>query len=201
MPVPSVPKICSVDGCDGKHRGLGYCNKHYQRVCKYGSPLFTKYIRGDDKERFLSKIEIITETGCWIWMGPAGRTPYGSFYKKTGSGPPHRYSYQIHNGEIQKGLCVLHHCDVPLCVNPKHLFLGTIKDNSVDMVMKGRQNKGEKVNTAKLTSGEVLEIRRRYAEFSGIGVKSLLARQFDTTVSNISYILNRTTWKHLANEQ
>ena len=62
----------------------------------------------------------------------------------------HRYSYEIHNGKISKGLIVLHKCDTPKCVNPKHLLTGTHKDNSLDREKKGRSQTGENHYCSKL---------------------------------------------------
>lgn len=76
---------------------------------------------------------------CWFWTG--GRTVWG--YGQTNSlgqkNTSHRLSWEIHNGPIPEGLCVLHKCDVPLCVRPDHLFLGTSLDNARDCVEKRRR--------------------------------------------------------------
>ena len=69
-------------------------------------------------------------------MGPIkdGNMGYGA----TNGNSAHRLSYSAFNGVIPDGMCVLHRCDVPLCVNPAHLFLGTRLDNMQDCFMKGR---------------------------------------------------------------
>jgi len=79
---------------------------------------------------------------CWDWDGAIFKqTGYGQFGSvKTGVHTAHKYSYQLFNGQVPEGLFVCHSCDNRLCFNPKHLWLGTAKQNSEDMVKKGRYN-------------------------------------------------------------
>jgi hypothetical protein len=78
---------------------------------------------------------VIDEHGCWIWQGPeAGE--YGAWGRHDYA---HRASWRFYYGEIPDGLNVCHTCDVPKCVNPEHLFLGTQHDNLKDMYAKGRR--------------------------------------------------------------
>lgn len=76
---------------------------------------------------------------CWLWSGAPTSTGYGKLaFPGGGWQSAHRFSWELHNGPVPDGLQVLHHCDVPLCVNPSHLFLGTHLDNMADMRAKGR---------------------------------------------------------------
>lgn len=90
------------------------------------------------KERFESKYIPEPMSGCWLWLDKLTRDGYGQMTYKMKSMRAHRWSYSIHVGPIPNGLLVCHKCDTPACVNPKHLFVGTVKDNTEDMIKKGR---------------------------------------------------------------
>ena len=102
----------------------------------------------------------------------------------------HRLVWQLTNDPIPEGLWVLHHCDNKSCVNPAHLFLGTIQDNLRDMRQKGRGRNG----MTRLAPSQVAEIRCLYA--SGRYSQRALATRFGCTVANISLIALRKSWKN-----
>jgi len=93
--------------------------------------------RQQTKESFLKKVRI-KSSGCWHFTGAINTTGYGVVGFKGKVWQAHRLSYYFHNGAIPDGLMVLHKCDNRRCVNPDHLFLGTAKDNTQDMINKGR---------------------------------------------------------------
>ena len=160
------------------------------------------------KERFWKKVAITANPNkCWEWKGAyRPRTGYGSITVNKKSISTHRYSYSINKGEIPKGLCVLHSCDNPICVNPNHLTVGTHAENSSDMVRKGRQAKGIrsgrytkpeknvkgiKNHLHKLTEAQVLEIRASKHKTKE------LALLYGVRVDTILDIRSRHTWKHI----
>ena len=147
--------------------------------------------------------------GCWRFLG--GRTaieghcrirvtPETLVHAYVGT---HRVSYIYHHGPIPVGFCVLHHCDIPRCIHPEHIFAGDHSDNMLDMVSKGRRGpplpgsmlKGEDSAASKLTESEVLEIRYLYEE--GKHSYASLGGMFGVTDVNIWNICKRRTWKHI----
>lgn len=88
--------------------------------------------------RFMQYVYMEPMSGCWLWTGSIAQHGYGVFGIKGHSQRAHRVSWAMHRGKIPDGLYVCHRCDVPSCVNPAHLFLGTQRDNIHDCIKKGR---------------------------------------------------------------
>jgi hypothetical protein len=99
-------------------------------------------------DRFWDKVIILGENDCWNWCAFKNKRGYGKYYLDGKKVYAHRYSYIMHHGDIPEGLCILHKCDNPSCVNPNHLFLGTHKDNTQDMISKGRKGVKWALSTA-----------------------------------------------------
>lgn len=134
--------------------------------------------------------------GCWLWtgslMGPKGWR-YGQFAVANNDNVgAHRFSYEVFNGPIPHGLFVCHRCDVPRCVRPSHLSLGTQKANLQDAKAKGRLPKYRKPQ--KLTADNVRELRM----LRGQGwLMTALADRYNVTVSCISSICSGKRRQHL----
>lgn len=142
---------------------------------------------------FWSRVDVREPGDCWLWKGgtftPNG---YGAFRYDGKTQSAHRFSAALKYGDLPKGLLVCHHCDVPSCVNPEHLFVGTYVDNMQDASRKGRIPHGEHVNKARLTVADVIAIRN--SPLTG----DKLAEIYGADSSNISCIRRRKTWKHVA---
>ena len=91
-------------------------------------------------ERFEKHFMPEPNSGCWLWFGALdGYKKYGCFRVGKKNLRAHRVSWELYRGSIPKGMQVLHKCDVPPCVNPDHLWIGTQRDNVNDMIRKGRR--------------------------------------------------------------
>lgn len=149
------------------------------------------------KERLFSKTTIC-EDGCWICVCSNSDRGYARIrYKGSSKMLAHRVSWEVHKGLIPEGIQVLHTCDIPACVNPEHLFLGTSQDNMDDKVNKGRHKYPIGIDhpMTKLTEEQVLEIRRIHAANTCSQID--LAHQFNVTPANIRHIIKRTLWSHI----
>lgn len=141
--------------------------------------------------RFWGKVEKKSDDECWEWKGAKLSHGYGAFNIGVRRISTHRFSWEIHYGEIPPGMLVCHKCDNPPCVNPKHLFLGTDTDNQRDKYLKGRCARGEKNNHAKLTEDDVRKIRELLA--SGKSARSI-APIFGVRHAAILTIKDRKNW-------
>lgn len=105
----------------------------------------------------------------------------------------HRASWILFKGEIPENTEVMHKCDVPNCVNPDHLELGTHADNMHDKDRKGRSNyqRGSHMGRAKLTEDDIPKIR------ADSRPQKEIARDFGVGGSTINYIKTGKTWKHV----
>jgi len=148
--------------------------------------------------RFWAKV--VKGDGCWLWSGAKNNVGYGQFTVRMPKRKlllAHRVAFALTSGEIPNGMCILHMCDAPACVRPSHLKLGTMRDNTNDMIAKGRSTfiqftgrslRGEENPKAKFTLRQVAGIRRRYS--SGNASQNELARKYGVTQSTIWRIVN-----------
>ena len=162
--------------------------------------------------RFMSKVLKDRETGCWNWVGGKDRKGYGKFSiggsrnkdgtRRNSMVTSTRVSYELFIGPIPIGLghhgtCVLHRCDNPQCVNPKHLFLGSNKDNVRDMDSKGRrvnsQPNGERHGMSKLKENQVDSIVSKLAEKMP---QHLVAKEFGVCLATVNHIARGRLWSH-----
>ena len=140
--------------------------------------------------RFFQKIEL-TQT-CWWWRGSRNAAGYGKmsvagFRVPTES--THRVAWYLTHGPIPEGMQVLHACDQPSCVNPRHLFLGTNKDNRQDSMNKGRIPSGTRCVHAKLTKESVDAVRTLTM------TQRQLAQRFGVSQATISLVRNYHCYK------
>lgn len=139
---------------------------------------------------------------CWTWTGACTSAGYGILTRHRKNIYAHRVSYELINGPIPEGLCVLHHCDHPSCVHPEHLFLGTISDNNRDMAAKHRSNSGAKSGEqnplAKLSEDDVRLMRQLYQPgVRGYGLQAI-AKRFGVSKATAHEAISHQTWQHIS---
>ena len=189
--MPNAPRICPV--CEKtfvpKH------NDSRNRIPKYcGMKCYGVSRRVPVLDRFWKNV--VKTKGCWLWTGYQ-INGYGMIWRDGDLVRVHRLSYEMHTGDNPGEAFVCHTCDNPACVNPDHLFLGTLQDNHADMVSKNRNAKGEKNGSAKLTEEQVRFIRTRcILRHPTLGIKPL-AKRFGVHQCTIKVVLTRETWGHL----
>ncbi len=146
-----------------------------------------------NEKRFWGRVQ--RSNGCWEWSGTKTRSGYGVFPikvdgKKT-TKAAHRVSWILTHGKDPGPLCVCHACDNMGCVNPDHLFTGTVAENNADMVQKNRHSHGENAPMAKLTEYQVRQIIQLK-----LGIRDI-AEICDVSYSTIWKIKRGVGWRHI----
>jgi len=147
-----------------------------------------------DLERFWGQVRVLNSETCWPWTGLKNKRGYGRFFFKNTDFVTHRISYFLSFGSLPP-LLVCHKCDNPRCVNPEHLFLATSPENTYDRNKKQRDARGEGHGMHKLSEAQVQEIRR--LRFKQKMSTPKIAKLFQVTTTNIFWIVNGQSWKHL----
>lgn len=144
---------------------------------------------------FWRKVDI-NPSGCWLWTGALNSRGYGCFGVNGKSHLAHRLMLTVAKGPIPSGYLCCHHCDVPNCVNPTHLFAGSPSDNVQDMLAKGRNNPvvGVAHKHSRLNPEIVLSIRARHA--SGESTYKI-AKSLGLDEGHVWQVVHRKIWAHV----
>lgn len=149
-------------------------------------------------KRFWNKVIKNGPYGCWEWTASTVKG-YGRFRLNKKIILAHRFSFELFFKTSPKNKYVLHICDNPICVNPKHLYLGTHQDNMDDKKRRGRgatsYRKGEFHPRSKFSNKDVIRIRKLYS--SGKYLQQELAEKFQVQRRAIGRVIDGSRWGHI----
>jgi hypothetical protein len=190
--------LCLVRDCNNLKKTLGFCQKHYQRVKKHGTPEPRKWSQESLEIRFWLRVDKKSAEECWPWIGQK-RNGYGRISlgkKEDGAEGAHRVSWMLANKKkIPDGMFVMHKCDNPECVNPSHLAIGTPKENTADMIAKGRKRVVAPVgneNGKAIITPDIVRLIRSSDESH-----ASLARRFNISPNCVRGVRIGRTWSHV----
>lgn len=194
-----MQKQCTVITCDRSLEALDYCKMHLKRFKRNGSPervrrTFLKGSGDTPEDRFWCRVSRGDMDKCWEWQGYTSALGYGVVWCEGKLRKAHRAAWFYLHG-VFPVKCLLHKCDNPKCVNPHHLFEGTVAENNQDKVLKNRQSKGVRSNRTHLKDSDIRAIRNRYQPRKI--THQMLATEFHISTRTVYEIVKRRGWKHI----
>jgi len=192
--VDVTDRTCIIDGCERGFYARGWCKMHYLRAWLAGShterprELVAQGASLDERLRHIGWTT--TPAGCWEWAGSLNGGGYGQL--AVGTDRPMIASRAAHVawiGPIPDGQFVCHRCDNRRCINPAHLYAGTVQDNVGDAVARERVANGERHGAHRLTDAQIAELRARYA--AGGVTQRRLAAEYGICQQQVSLVIRR----------
>ena len=150
------------------------------------------------REKLLAKV--VRDGECLVWQGHRSRYGYGRIRIDGKWRPAHVVHYELERGPVLEGKQLMHSCDNRACIALVHLKPGTARENTQDMMQKGRHRpvRGEDHGRSKLTAEDVADIRLRYTPRSRTNGAHALAREYGVSRPVVCSIVKREIWKHVA---
>lgn len=188
-------RTCAIDDCESAAYARAWCRKHYRRWQRHGDPLTILRTpdgaTADERLRFIGWNLVQRRpdlSPCWEWKGSTNPRGYGHLGSLDGQWyDAHRLAYLTWVGPLGEDEQACHRCDNPPCINPEHLFAGTVEDNMADMSAKRRNPTGERHPDVKLTDADVAAIRVTYT--GRRGEQGRLAASYGVSLALISLIV------------
>ena len=174
-------------------QGLSIRSTCGHRECVNPSHMVLSDDYGLALERFWEKVQVGDSDECWLWTGATMKDGYGNIKWQGRYTRAHRLAYELEHGPIPEGAAVCHTCDTPLCVNPRHLFVGTTSDNMQDMADKHRTKWDLHPELTKITRGQAREIRKMFA--AGTISHKGIQERYGLSQSHTSAIISGIRWR------
>jgi hypothetical protein len=154
-----------------------------------------QYRRRDVGARFREKVATAPDSrGCLVWLGGTTKTGYGKFGIDYRTVESHRVAWELENGPIPAGSCILHSCDNPRCVNVLHLRLGSHAENMAEAKSRRRHPRGEGHHATSLTDGDVKSILARRSE--GLSQQEI-GNMHGVSQTTVGRIVRGESWSHV----
>jgi hypothetical protein len=186
----TVKQICV--HCETAYHSIEKGSVYCSLACFHAARSLLKRRLESVKARF--EKNFIVTPGCWLWQSLKMKKGYGRMHCFGGMNLAHRISYQLYVEDIPDDICVLHRCDTPSCVNPDHLFLGTLADNNQDKAKKGRAPRGETHPLAKFTEAQIRSIYLDARPYN------LIVSDYGISKPHISGIKSGKFWVHVTGQ-
>lgn len=190
-----MPRICSIESCDNKHKAYGFCEKHADRLKKYGDPLAGPTPHGEPM-RWIKSMSEHKGDECLIWPYSRNKRGYASMRLNGKTTGAYRMMCEIVNGPPthSKNECA-HSCGKGHegCINPNHLRWANREENQQDRFIHGTDSQGARCGMSKLSDDKVKEIILLKGKFT----TREIAKMYGVHNATISSIHLGKSWRHI----